>query len=152
MDVILKGSMASENVAVGSTVRLISVAAFKGVFELTVGAVMSGVGVGVGFEPDPVADSVTNVQTYSLARALPARSSKPVVRVPIYSVLVLRESKGLKVAVLSTYVTAPKTGLPLSLRLSLKVLVEAVKGSIASLKVAVIVKESPDFTMPSASE
>jgi hypothetical protein len=86
----------------------------------------------------PVAD-VVNVHTRLLARALPAKSSAPVVTVAVYVVLAASALVGVNVAIPVDvlYVTAPATGVAPG-PLTLNVVVVMVEAFIASLHVAVM--------------
>jgi len=125
---------------VNVNVAVVIVAAFIGSLKVVEIAWFSGtpvapfagtVEVTVGMAP------VVNLQTKLLASALPAGSLAPVVMVPVNVVLGGRLAAGVNVAVALERTTAPETSPPELA--TVKVAVLMVAGSIASLKVTVII-------------
>jgi hypothetical protein len=124
--VIVAGSIASLKVAIGLLLMATFVVVSAGELELTVGAVVS------------VVVPVVKVHTLLTGNGLPARSFIPVVILALYEVLIARSLVGLKIAVLSTQLTAPVTAVSVSVSVKVNVVAVQVRGSIGSLKVAVM--------------
>ena len=125
--VMEKGSIGSLKVTLTVLLSGTAVAPQLGLVKITVGGVLSGAG------------PVVKVHVKSLNIALPARSLTPVVAVIWYTVLGVRALVGVNVATvtlpLGALTTAPPMGVIPGGTVRVKVLVERVEVSIASLKI-----------------